>query len=99
MEGLSGNSGLRLRDRRTESLFGSLTGGQHVPIQIPELLTVREVAAILKTSEDTVVRRFENLKGVIDIGQKASRYGRPYRQLRIPADVLQRFLISSQVAV
>jgi hypothetical protein len=70
-----------------------------VPVQIPELLTVREVAAILKTSEDTVVRRFENLKGVIDIGQKASRYGRAYRQLRIPADVLQRFLISSQVEV
>jgi hypothetical protein len=61
-------------------------------IQIPELLTVKEVAKLLKTSADTVVRRFEHYKGVFDIGQRETRYNRGYRQLRIPDSVLSRWL-------
>jgi len=34
-----------------------------------ELLTVRDVAAIMKCSEDAVVRRFAKLPGVIDLGR------------------------------
>jgi hypothetical protein len=34
-----------------------------------ELLTVRDVAMILKCSDDAVVKRFAKLPGVIDLGR------------------------------
>ena len=33
-----------------------------------ELLTVRDVATVLKCGEDAVVRRFAKMPGVIDLG-------------------------------
>jgi hypothetical protein len=67
---------------------------------IPELLTVREVAALLKVSPDPrlVSRRFQNLPDVIDLGSKEKRYKRAYKVLRIPRNVLERFLHSKRVA-
>lgn len=52
-----------------------------------------EVAAILKSSVDTVTRRFANLPGVVDIGTKEHRRTRRRRALRIPQYVLDRYLI------
>ena len=64
------------------------------------LLTVRDVAAILKCGEDAVIRRFAKVDGVIDLGSqseskptKSSRLGRRrYRVLRIPKSVVERYL-------
>jgi hypothetical protein len=64
---------------------------------IDELLTVREVAALLKVSPDTISRKFQNYPGVIDLGSPETRFSRPYRVLRIPRAVLERFLIESRV--
>lgn len=57
-----------------------------------ELLTVSEVALVLKCSEDAVVRRFANMDGVIDLGRAGSRDKRQYRVLRIPKVVVERYL-------
>jgi len=48
-----------------------------------ELLTVAEVAAILRVSDDTVTRRFAKVKGVIDLGSPETPKRRRYRVLRI----------------
>jgi hypothetical protein len=56
-----------------------------------QLLTVRDVAAILQCSEDAVVRRFAKVEGVIDLGK--SKLGvRRYRVLRIPKTVVEKYL-------
>jgi hypothetical protein len=57
-----------------------------------ELLTVREVAAVLKCGEDAVVRRFAKLPGVIDLGRAETRDRRRYRVLRIPKSLLEGYL-------
>ena len=57
-----------------------------------ELLTVRDVAAVLQCSEDAVVRRFAKLPGVIDLGRAESRNKRRYRVLRIPKTLLEKYL-------
>jgi hypothetical protein len=59
-----------------------------------ELLTLAEVASILRVSSDTVARRFAKVPGVIDIGHPETKQRRRYRVLRIPKSVLQKFLIS-----
>jgi hypothetical protein len=58
-----------------------------------ELLTVRDVAAILQIGEDSVIRRFAKMDGVIDLG-KSTLGTRRYRVLRIPKTVVERYLIS-----
>jgi len=57
-----------------------------------ELLTVSEVAAVLKCSEDAVTKRFAKVDGVIDLGHAETRSKRRYRVLRIPKTVLEKFL-------
>jgi hypothetical protein len=57
-----------------------------------ELLTVAQVATALKVSEDTVVRRFQRVKGVIDLGTGETRSKRRYRVLRIPLSVVEKHL-------
>jgi len=56
-----------------------------------ELLTVRDVAQILQIGEDSVIRRFAKVEGVIDLG-KSSLGIRRYRVLRIPKTVVERYL-------
>jgi DNA-directed RNA polymerase specialized sigma subunit len=41
-----------------------------------EFLSVDEVAEILNVSRDTVIRQFENLDGVIDMGHEETRQKR-----------------------
>jgi antitoxin component of MazEF toxin-antitoxin module len=57
-----------------------------------ELLTVKEVASVLRCSEDAVVQRFSKLNGVIDLRADHSRRKRRYRVLRIPKTVLEKYL-------
>jgi hypothetical protein len=59
---------------------------------IPEYLTSAEVADILKVHLNTVIRRFEGLPGVVDLGSGEGRFKRRYRVLRIPRDTLSKFL-------
>jgi hypothetical protein len=58
-----------------------------------ELLTVRDVAAILQVGEDSVIRRFAKMDGVIDLGRSTLGVRR-YRVLRIPKTVVERYLNS-----
>ena len=73
---------------------------QHV-VSSPEPLfyTPAEVAQILKISTDSVLRKFAHVKGVIDVGTEENlrKHIRRRRMLRIPHDVLQRFIQSSRV--
>lgn len=59
-----------------------------------DLLTVSEVAAVLRVSEDTVTKRFQDRAGVVDLGQKENLRSRRrrYRVLRIPRSVLETFI-------
>ena len=57
-----------------------------------ELMTVAQVAAVLKVSEDTVTRRFASVKGAIDLGSPETPRRRRYRVLRIPKTVVERYL-------
>lgn len=59
-----------------------------------ELLTVSEVAGVLKVSQDTVLRRFEGQAGVVDLGSGESvrKRKRSYRVIRIPRTVLDKFI-------
>jgi hypothetical protein len=60
--------------------------------------TVDEVASILSTSRDTVIRRFANEPGVVvDGNTETTRERRRYRQLRIPKAVLNRVLARKTV--
>ena len=73
---------------------------QHV-VSSPEPLfyTPAEVAQILKISTDSVLRKFARVNGVIDVGTEENlrKHTRRRRMLRIPHDVLQRFIQSSRV--
>jgi hypothetical protein len=62
--------------------------------RMSELLTVRDVATVLKCSEDAVVKRFAKLPGVIDLGKPETRSRRRYRVLRIPKSVVEQYLTS-----
>lgn len=58
-----------------------------------QLLTVRDVSEVLQCSEDSVIRRFAKMDGVIDLG-KTTLGVRRYRVLRIPKTVVERYLTS-----
>jgi hypothetical protein len=60
--------------------------------------TPQEAADILKVSRDFIINKFQNVPGVLNLGGSESRFKRRYRVLRIPSDVLERFMVESQVA-
>jgi len=60
---------------------------------LPELLTPREAAAVLRVSPSTISRVFKTVRGVVDLSQgPASGRRRVYRQLRIPQPVLTQWI-------
>jgi hypothetical protein len=63
----------------------------------PEYLTPQQVAEKLNISLSTVMRRFADEPGVVDIGPKSGRDTRPHRVLRIPRGVLLRVLHERRV--
>jgi hypothetical protein len=64
-----------------------------------EYLTVADVAKILAVSDDTVLKQFGALDGVIDIGTSAGMHRRRKRVLRIPRCTLERYIADRQVTV
>jgi DNA-binding transcriptional LysR family regulator len=68
-----------------------------VNVEIPELLTVRQAAEILKLSPSAVSRRFAELPGVINLGTRETFSKRRYTLLRIPRAVLERFINTHKV--
>lgn len=63
-----------------------------------EYLTADEVAGILKVSSDTIIRKFVNQPGVLDLGSPAEgRFKRRYRVLRIPRETLEKFIVENRV--
>lgn len=67
----------------------------------PELkyLTVADVASILAVSDDTVLRQFASMEGVIDVGTPETLHKRRKRVLRIPRHALDRYISDRQVRV
>lgn len=63
-----------------------------------KFFTPTEVADMLKVSVDTVLRKFANFPGVIDLGTPERGRKRQYRVLRIPDNVLEKFLLQVRVA-
>lgn len=57
-----------------------------------ELLTVKDVAQVMRCSEDKVIRVFARMDGVIDLGRPENLSRRRYRVLRIPKQVVERYL-------
>lgn len=66
--------------------------------ELSRFYTTREVAEILKVSTDTVLRKFSVVPGVIDLGIPENGKKRQYRTLRIPHEVLERFIVENRVA-
>jgi hypothetical protein len=63
----------------------------------PKYLIASEVLAILAVSNDTVLKRFAALDGVIDIGTPDGLLKRRKRVLRIPQRTLDRHIAEKQV--
>jgi hypothetical protein len=64
-----------------------------------QFLTPAEVALILNVSDDSVLKTFGAMEGVIDIGTPSSMHKRKKRVLRIPRKTLERFIAERQVRV
>ncbi len=62
-----------------------------------EHYTPAELAQKLKVSTDTILRKFADYPGVIDLGTPEKGRKRRYRVIRIPHSVLEKFLIEMQV--
>lgn len=60
--------------------------------------TVREVADMLKMSRKTVLRRFGDYPGVLDVGALETVRKAGKRSLRIPESVLNRFMAERKAA-
>ena len=56
------------------------------------LLTVKDVAQIMRCLEDKVIRVFARMDSVIDLGRPENLSRRRYRVLRIPKQVVERYL-------
>lgn len=48
-------------------------------------------------STDTVVRKFEQRAGVLNLGSEESRFKRRSRTLRIPREALEKFIVETRV--
>jgi hypothetical protein len=67
---------------------------------MPELLTISEIAALLKCSEASVSKWFGDLPGVLDLGtpELVRRHKRRKRCLRIPRPVLDKFMLDKRIS-
>jgi hypothetical protein len=72
--------------------------GSMEELQNLEFLTVRQVSELLQVSDETVLRRFGELPGVLDLGSEEKMHKRRYRVLRIPKATLERFIQQNQAA-
>ena len=61
--------------------------------EVSQYLTPEEVAAHLKQSTESIIRKFAGRKGVLDLGSPEGRFKRRYRVLRIPREALDRYIL------
>ncbi len=70
-------------------------------MQFSEYLTPAEVAAVLKISVKTVIRKFESRRGVLNLGSerklKKKNQREKYSILRIPKEVVGEFISQNRV--
>jgi hypothetical protein len=66
---------------------------------LTRMLTVSEVAKFLSVSDDTILKQFGSLPGVVDIGTSGGMHLRQKRVLRIPQRTLERYIADRQVKV
>lgn len=72
-------------------------GGMSAADTMPSrMLTVSEVATFLSVSDDTILKQFGSLPGVVDIGTSGGMHLRPKRVLRIPQRTLERYIAERQ---
>ena len=64
---------------------------------LPRMLTVSEVAIFLSVSDDTILKQFGSLPGVVDIGTSGGMHLRQKRVLRTPQRTLERYIADRQV--
>ena len=85
----------------SSSRGGSVTAGvmSAAGNVLPRMLTVSEVAAFLSVSDDTILKQFGSLPGVVDIGTSGGMHLRQKRVLRIPQRTLERYIADRQVKV
>lgn len=57
-----------------------------------QVYTVNEVAALTGFSRTTVIRLFENERGVIVLGRPETMHKRRFRTIRIPRAVYERVI-------
>ena len=90
---------LHRKDQRKDQPRQSLMAEKSNPSNNSvEYLSIYEVAAILNVSPSTVRRHFADRSGVIDLGRRQGpKRQRPYRFLRIPRVVLNRFLCDHRI--
>jgi hypothetical protein len=90
------NEGAEMSPRRRSAPVraGGMTVAESPP---PRMLTVAEVATYLSVSDDTVLKQFGSLPGVIDIGTSGGMHLRQKRVLRIPQRTLERYIADRQV--
>jgi len=69
------------------------------PLQTNKYFTVGEIAEILALSDDSVLKQFAGLDGVIDVGTAGGMHRRRKRLLRIPPRTLELYLADKQVKV
>jgi predicted transcriptional regulator of viral defense system len=62
-------------------------------LKTSEYLTPEEVAAILRVSTETVMRKFARRQGVLDLGSPERMHKRRYRVLRIPRETLESYIL------
>jgi hypothetical protein len=66
---------------------------------LPRMLTVSEVATFLSVSDDTILKQFGSLPGVVDLGTSGGMHRRQKRVLRIPQRTLERYIADRQAKV
>jgi hypothetical protein len=75
---------------------GAMSAADNV---LPRMLTVAEVATFLSVSDDTILKQFGSLPGVVDLGTSGGLHRRQKRVLRIPQRTLERYIADRQAKV
>jgi hypothetical protein len=63
-----------------------------MPIDLKPAYTVDEVAALTGFSRNTIIRLFQNERGVIVLVRPSALHKRRYRSIRIPRAVYERVI-------
>lgn len=73
-------------------VYAGIVENSQMPSASTEYLTTEEAASILSVSPETITRKFEHRKGVVDLGRPEDKRRRRYRLLRIPRETFDTFI-------